>query len=166
MSGGVPLLTRTLRLKKRFGSGTGFSGSNIRSSTASGRLNFGVPEDGADDSALNAMSRDSLLQTASNSTSKKSDFEVEQEHYLAAMDYDMLLGPNITESWRGADAARRLKPLFPNSGVTFLEAGSGSQGEEHILFSLRSPNTGLVGFEIQGVLRDCKLELSLQMQHG
>jgi len=166
MSGGVPLLTRTLRLKKRFGSGTGFSGSNIRSSTASGRLNFGVPEDGADDSALNAMSRDSLLQTASNSTSKKSDFEVEQEHYLAAMDYDMLLGPNITESWRGADAARRLKPLFPNSGVTFLEAVSGSQGEEHILFSLRSPNTGLVGFEIQGVLRDCKLELSLQMQFG
>ena len=29
MSGGIPLLTRTIRLKKRFGSGTGFSNSNL-----------------------------------------------------------------------------------------------------------------------------------------
>ncbi|CAE7498035.1 FCPA, partial [Symbiodinium pilosum] len=163
MSGGVPLLTRTIRLKKRFGSGTDFSNSNIHATTASGKANFGVPEDGADDSGLNGMSRDSLLQANASL-----GFEVEQENYLASMIYDDQLGANVTESLRGVAAARRLKALFPEKaeGLVETEEESNTEADDHVLFTLRSPGNGLVGFEIMGLLSDNKLQLSLQMQFG
>ncbi|CAE7573832.1 FCPA [Symbiodinium sp. CCMP2592] len=172
-SGGVPLLTRTLRLKKRFGSGTDFSGENIKATTASGKLNFGVPEDGADDSGLNAMSRESLLEAnvsrsrppGSRPSEGFAGFEVEQTGFLASMVYDMLSGPNVTGSWHGAEAAERLQALFPKdstTGTSFVE----SQQDEHVLFSLTSPNSGLVGFETYGLLSDNKLQLGVQLQFG
>ncbi|CAE7886911.1 FCPA [Symbiodinium necroappetens] len=166
-SGGVPLLTRTLRLKKRFGSGNAdFSGENIKATTASGKLNFGVPEDGADDSGLNAMSRESLLEANSSRGRPEgfAGFEVEQTGFLASMVYDMLSGPNVTGSWHGAEAAKRLRPLFPkdSAGTSFVE----SQQDEHVLFSLTSPNSGLVGFETYGLLSNSKLQLGVQLQPG
>ncbi|CAE7356270.1 FCPA [Symbiodinium natans] len=185
MSGGVPLLTRTIRLKKRFGSGTGFSNGhlaaqwcprlkrgNIGATTASGKANFGVPEDGADDSGLNAMDRDSLLQANASACHEASESRVreqgakltEEEHFIASMLYDDEMGTNVTESFHGAEAARRMKPLFPKA-ESLVEA-QGQATDEHVLFSFRSPSNGLVGFEIQGLLSDNKLQLSVQMQFG
>lgn len=174
-SGGVPLLTRTMRLKKRFGSGnTDFSGSNIKASSASGMMNFGVPEDGADDSALNVMSRDSLLQATVNASAKPGvhadledfEFEIEKSSYLASMEYDMLRGANnVTAAWHGGEADRRLQPLFPRS-PSLVESDDQATNTEHILFSLQSPNTGLVGFEVLGILNNHRLQLSLQLQFG
>ena len=174
-SGGVPLLTRTMRLKKRFGSGnTDFSGSNIKASSASGMMNFGVPEDGADDSALNVMSRDSLLQATVNASAKPGvhadledfEFEIEKSSYLASMEYDMLRGANnVTAAWHGGEADRRLQPLFPRS-PSLVESDDQATNTEHILFSLQSPNTGLVGFEVLGILNNHRLQLSLQLNLG
>ena len=76
----------------------------------------------------------------------------------------MLLGPNVT-GWHGAEAARRLRPLFPkdSAGTSFAESKDEEplqEQEEHVLFSLVS---GLVGFEVFGLLKNHKLQLGVQM---
>ena len=75
--------------------------------------------------------------------------------------YDDEMGGKVTEPWRGAEAARKMKPLFPKA-KSLVEA-QGQARDEHVLFSFRSPSNGLVGFEIQGFLSDNKLQLSVQM---
>ena len=85
----------------------------------------------------------------------------EEEHFIASMLYDDEMGTNVTESFHGAEAARRMKPLFPKA-ESLVEA-QGQATDEHVLFSFRSPSNGLVGFEIQGLLSDNKLQLSVQM---
>ncbi|CAJ1342625.1 unnamed protein product, partial [Effrenium voratum] len=172
-SGGVPLLTRTIRLKKRFGSNTDFTPANTHMTTASGRVYFGVVENGGDDSGLNAMDRDSLLQkNATKAKAKvpkaKPEFVLEEkDHMLSSMIYDHDMGYKLRETYRGKAAARKMKPLF-GKRLEVLQSNATEQAHnhEHELFELASPSNGVIGFSIKGLVTAAALELAVQMKFG
>jgi len=186
-SGGIMLFSRTLRLQKRFGSGTDFVDSNIFGAHETWRnpLGTAVGSHGVeDDRTVETMSRSSLLATNQTSRSHESPKATEQrqrqspeageadlhwetdleELYLAAGHYGKDLKVNKTSELRGEEVLKRMRELKAKKGVSTLQADAESGTDYHQLFSFKNP--GPVSFEILGLLEDNSLELGMKINFG
>ncbi|CAE7700854.1 unnamed protein product [Symbiodinium sp. CCMP2592] len=159
-SAGIDLLSRTMRLTKRFGDDTDFAGSNLNNGTATYRSQLGL-KSGSDvesGSAINGMSRTStLLQTNSSHDEQAEEVAMQwadvEELYLASVEYGPHMSVNKTSELRGAAAHRRLSTLQ-----------SEPSKESYKLFGFGNP--GLVSFDIEGLLTGSTLELGVKMGFG
>ncbi|CAE7687129.1 unnamed protein product [Symbiodinium sp. CCMP2456] len=185
-SGGIMLFSRTLRLQKRFGSGTDFVDSNIFGAHETWRnpLGTAVGSHGVeDDRTVETMSRSSLLATNQTSQSHQSPKKKQPEQrqasvgeaelhwetdleelYLAAGHYGKDLGINKTSELRGEEVLKRMKELHAKKGMSTLQADAESGTDYHQLFSFKNP--GPVSFEILGLLEDNSLELGMKINFG
>ncbi|OLQ01651.1 hypothetical protein AK812_SmicGene15575 [Symbiodinium microadriaticum] len=186
-SGGIMLFSRTLRLQKRFGSGTDFVDSNIFGAHETWRNPLGTATGShgvEDDRTVETMSRSSFLaanQTSQNSQSHQSPKEKPaqrqppageelhwetdlEELYLAAGHYGKDLGIKKTSELRGEDVLKRMRELKAKKGLSTLQADAESGTDWHQLFSFKNP--GPVSFEILGLLEDNSLELGMKIDFG
>ncbi|CAE7939378.1 carA2, partial [Symbiodinium necroappetens] len=158
-SSGVQLFSRTMRLTKRFGTGTDFTDANIHTAHETWRNPLGkaTGTHGAeDDSSLQPMDRTvQPAQLAQESTEEEGDFSSfrwsEDELQVASMLYDSYLNTNLSEHLRDAKAREHLDLMQTNGDFE--------------LFSFRNP--GLVSFNIKGVLTATDdLQLLMQVSFG
>ncbi|CAJ1441752.1 unnamed protein product [Effrenium voratum] len=161
-SGGVLLFSRTLRLTKRFGSGTDFVADNTFMAHETWRNPIGTAtgiHSSEDDRTLEPMSRKSSLLEANQSKAKAPEVETRWEEdvedlYLASADYGKELNITKTRELYGTEAAKEhRKTLSLLSKSDYFE-----------LFSFKNP--GMVNFQIQGLLEDNNLDLAMSIGFG
>ncbi|CAE7945520.1 carA2 [Symbiodinium necroappetens] len=163
-SSGVQLFSRTMRLTKRFGTGTDFTDANTYSAHETWRNPLGkaTGTHGAeDDRSLEPINRTvqpaQLVQESTEealASASEGDFSFrwsEDELQVASMFYDSYLSTNLSEHLRDAKAREHLDLMQTNGDFE--------------LFSFRNP--GLVSFNIKGVLTATDdLQLLMQVSFG
>ncbi|CAE7843573.1 unnamed protein product, partial [Symbiodinium microadriaticum] len=165
---GILLLSRTLRLTKRFGDNTDFLPNNLNHGEATIRSQLGLPRppgsDSESTSAIKSMSRiksmsSEMLQTNSSHDDKAEEEVVMQwadaeELYLASVEYGPNMSVNTTSELRGPAAHRLLSAMQTQQSK-----------ESHQLFQFKSG--GMVSFDLEGLLTTSNdLELGVKMGFG
>ena len=168
---GILLFSRTMRLAKRFGDHTGFSGRNLNKGFETFRSQFGLDwarSKSESGSGFYKMKRTTpqLLQTNSSLKHDKVEEEAElqwvdaEDLYMASVEYGEHMSVNKTSELRGSAAHRRMSMMQSQS-----ESGqSQSEPESYKLFGFKKP--GKVNFDFQGLLTGNTLELQVKMGFG
>ncbi|CAE7033098.1 carA2 [Symbiodinium sp. CCMP2592] len=163
-SSGVQLFSRTMRLTKRFGTGTDFTDANTYSAHETWRNPLGKAtgtHGSEDDRSLEPMDRTvqaaQLAQegTEESASAAERDFSnfrwSEDDLQVASMLYDSYLSMNVSEHLHDAKAREHLDLMQTNGDFE--------------LFSFKNP--GLVSFNIKGVLTAADdLQLLMQVSFG
>ncbi|CAE7244003.1 unnamed protein product [Symbiodinium sp. CCMP2592] len=166
---GILLFSRTMRLAKRFGDHTSFSGRNLNKGFESFRSQFGLDwarSTSESGSGIYKMKRTTpqLLETNSSLKQDKADVEAElqwvdaEDLYMASVEYGEHMSVNKTSELRGSAAHRRMSMMQSQSGQ------SQSEPESYKLFGFKKP--GKVNFDFQGLLTGNTLELQVKMGFG
>ncbi|CAE7230389.1 unnamed protein product [Symbiodinium sp. CCMP2456] len=157
-SSGVPLLTRSIRLTKRYGEPSDFTEDHVHQSTATWS-HPSIPRKSISRTKLlelqeNAENGQGQNQSNAQARQKVLDWmEEEEDLYLASANYSQDLGVNLTSELRGTAAARRLSLTAAQSQGVFQ------------LFNFEHPGD-LMSFKLTALLNGNSLEMGAQMGFG
>eukprot|EP00439_Symbiodinium_sp_Y106_P070235 s1297_g12.t1 len=160
-SSGVPLLTRSIRLTKRYGEPSDFTEDHVHQSTGTWNQPS-IPRKSISrtknllQEAQNVKTRQTQAHNQSDNKARQgvSDWmEEEEDLYLASANYSQDLGVNLTSELRGTAAARRLSLTAARSQGVFQ------------LFNFEHPGD-LMNFKLTALLNGNSLEMGAQMGFG
>ncbi|OLP90026.1 hypothetical protein AK812_SmicGene28439 [Symbiodinium microadriaticum] len=155
-SSGVPLLTRSIRLTKRYGEPSDFTEDHVHQSTSTWSQPS-IPRKSLSRTKTQLLQEKAAqAQNQSNAQARQELLhwmEEEEDLYLASANYSQDLGVNLTSELRGTAAARRLSLTAAQSQGVFQ------------LFNFEHPGD-LMSFKLTALLNGNSLEMGAQMGFG